>query len=88
MNLGSLIFGAFVIGIVVVGSVMILANSSATTTVDTYGNTYDASHNSTQLAADNLTSVGAGVGGSAILVIAMLCIFAGVGILILMSKKY
>ena len=87
MNIGSLIFAAVILAMVVVGSLFVIVNQSSAVVPDTYGNMPSASVNDTALLVGNVTNVGVMAGSGMFLIMALLVVGCGVGALIVYAKS-
>ena len=87
MNLGSIIFGFFVLACVIVGVVFIAANSANATVTDTYGNTYNQISNNTSSVSAGITGQGVGLGASSLLIVGCLVVIGAVGMFVVVSKS-
>lgn len=85
MNVGSIIFGFFMVCCIVVGILFISANSNTITT-DTYGFTQSKSSNVTTAMVSNVTATGTTALGLSALVIASLAVIGGVAFVVSKSK--
>jgi hypothetical protein len=87
MNIGSLIFAAAILAMVVAGSLFIIADQNAKMVIpDTYGNMPSASVNDSVTLAQNVTNVGVMAGGGMFMIMALLVIGCAVGGLVVYAK--
>jgi uncharacterized protein (UPF0333 family) len=87
MNIGSLIFAAVILAMVIAGSLFVLADQNSKMVVsDTYGNMPTEAVNTSVGLVQNVTNVGVMAGGGMFMIMALLVVGCAVGGLIIYGK--